>query len=252
MGYVTNRPQDSGKECCMNQRYSCAGGFKQQVHVETHSRWSMMTSKIPMKVVLPFLVIIIVIISLMQFGRPHVILLLQANRSTELPVTLSPPVLVDSNGVAAGVILSLQQQSKNEPDQAKFPATNTKSKKKPTISHASSHQHIHTDAKTMDRVHICQAQNKAVFIKTHKTASTTAASIFERYGYSHNLMFALPWITHIFDENKLFNRDMVMTFRGMTTFDMITNHGRFNRKRNGSCCTACKVCDDYSGSRWAI
>ena len=73
-------------------------------------------------------------------------------------------------------------------------------------------------------------KDRLVFIKTHKTASTTIATLFERYGYENNLTFALPWVSHIFDESRLFNRDMVMTFADMATFNMLTNHARFNRK----------------------
>ncbi|XP_072018892.1 galactosylceramide sulfotransferase-like isoform X2 [Amphiura filiformis] len=155
-----------------------------------------MTSKISMKVVLPLLVVLVVIVSIMQFGPPKFIL--QTNRFEELPVTRTPTlILVDSTAIAMVDILS-NQKSNNESDEIR----NTTE---------------------------CQAQNKAVFIKTHKTASSTATSIFERYGYSHNLTFALPWVSHIFNAIEVFDRDMVMTFADMTKFDMLTNHARFNR-----------------------
>ena len=74
------------------------------------------------------------------------------------------------------------------------------------------------------------AKDKLVFIKTHKTGSTTIATILERYGYRHNLTFAIPWVSHIFHKSKLFNRNMVMVFSDQNKFDMLTNHARFNRK----------------------
>lgn len=38
----------------------------------------------------------------------------------------------------------------------------------------------------------CAPHNHVIFVKTHKCASTTVQNIFLRYGYTHNLTFALP------------------------------------------------------------
>ncbi len=135
-------------------------------------------------------------------------------------------MFVGTDGIGAGAVLT-QQKKTEEQDEP--------SSKKDSVDDNEQSLNGESDEEIMNamaelRDEDCHPQHKVVFIKTHKTASTTSASLFERYGYSHNLTFALPWVTHIFHESKLFNRDMVMTFQGMTTFDMLTNHARFNRK----------------------
>lgn len=42
----------------------------------------------------------------------------------------------------------------------------------------------------------CQPKNHIVFLKTHKTASSTILNILYRYGDSHNMTFALPLNMH--------------------------------------------------------
>ena len=81
----------------------------------------------------------------------------------------------------------------------------------------------------------CNPQHRIVFIKTHKTASSTTASILERYGYHHNLSFAVRPAGHILTETALFHRSVVddalpiSTNCSDTSFDMLTNHARYNR-----------------------
>ncbi|XP_063951966.1 galactosylceramide sulfotransferase-like [Lytechinus pictus] len=84
----------------------------------------------------------------------------------------------------------------------------------------------------------CCPQHRIVFIKTHKTASSTTASILERYGYRHNLSFAVRPAGHIIAQNVLFHRSLVADFESSTKnscsngdggFDMLTNHARYNR-----------------------
>ena len=82
------------------------------------------------------------------------------------------------------------------------------------------------------RTFVCDSYVKrVVFIKTHKTASTTIASIFERFSYQRELAFALPISGHIFPSQKLFNREQVASMPGFgrTNRDILTNHARLNR-----------------------
>ncbi|XP_070538593.1 galactosylceramide sulfotransferase-like [Ptychodera flava] len=76
--------------------------------------------------------------------------------------------------------------------------------------------------------------NRVVFIKTHKTASTTLASIIERYGYSRSLSFALGNTDHVLADQNLFTRKIVEKSPpplggGERVYDMLTNHARYNR-----------------------
>ncbi|XP_071952417.1 uncharacterized protein [Antedon mediterranea] len=95
--------------------------------------------------------------------------------------------------------------------------------------------HISTDV-SFDHG-MCEPVKQIVYVKTHKTGSTTTATLFERYGHKHSLIFALPKIGHIFSTTDLFNRSMVTelhlgsTYNGkiVTGFNIIANHARYNR-----------------------
>ncbi|XP_059390052.1 galactose-3-O-sulfotransferase 2-like [Carassius carassius] len=50
----------------------------------------------------------------------------------------------------------------------------------------------HAVKSLVDDTVMCQPKNHIVFLKTHKTASSTILNILYRYGESHNLTFALP------------------------------------------------------------
>ncbi|XP_071490310.1 galactose-3-O-sulfotransferase 3-like [Diadema antillarum] len=78
----------------------------------------------------------------------------------------------------------------------------------------------------------CKPAQRVVYVKTHKTASTTMASILERFGYLRNLSFALGKKNHILSSEKLFRTFMPFRVpnRTRTDFDMLVNHVRYNRK----------------------
>ena len=82
----------------------------------------------------------------------------------------------------------------------------------------------------------CNEIRKIVFIKIHKTGSTTMASILERFGYIRNLTFAVPPIDHYFSITARFNSTMVLRIpkRSENTYDMLVNHARYNRKEMDS------------------
>ena len=77
---------------------------------------------------------------------------------------------------------------------------------------------------------------RIVFIKTHKTASSTVASIFQRFGYLRNLLMALPnnkISGHSFPDAMKFPRKALMSIpKGIprTHFDIITDHVRYDRQ----------------------
>ncbi|KAJ8046608.1 Galactosylceramide sulfotransferase [Holothuria leucospilota] len=76
----------------------------------------------------------------------------------------------------------------------------------------------------------CAPVQRIVFLKTYKTASTTTASIFERYGYYRGMKFAVG-ITHVLSREKHFHRTNVLKFPLMDgTFDILCNHARYHRK----------------------
>ncbi|XP_056612096.1 galactose-3-O-sulfotransferase 2 [Triplophysa dalaica] len=77
----------------------------------------------------------------------------------------------------------------------------------------------------------CQPKKHIVFLKTHKTASSTILNILYRYGDSHNLTFALP----LNMQSQLFYPAFFATHfvegvrtRALKEFHILCNHMRFN------------------------
>ncbi|KAM6970666.1 galactose-3-O-sulfotransferase 2 [Aplochiton taeniatus] len=78
----------------------------------------------------------------------------------------------------------------------------------------------------------CRPKNHIVFLKTHKTASSTILNILYRYGDSRNLTFALPLNMH----SQLFYPYFFASHfvegvrtRAVRDFDIMCNHMRFKK-----------------------
>ncbi|XP_066938910.1 uncharacterized protein [Macrobrachium rosenbergii] len=55
----------------------------------------------------------------------------------------------------------------------------------------------------------CSSHDHIMFLKTHKCASSTVQNIFLRYGFKHNLTFALPEIGNYLGNPRLFTANLV-------------------------------------------
>ena len=74
----------------------------------------------------------------------------------------------------------------------------------------------------------CKPQSKILFLKTHKTGSSTMANIFFRYGDLRNLTFALPGATLLGWPNRF---QVYFPFRLQDKNpDILCSHARFNKK----------------------
>ncbi|XP_069776045.1 galactose-3-O-sulfotransferase 2-like isoform X2 [Narcine bancroftii] len=75
----------------------------------------------------------------------------------------------------------------------------------------------------------CQPRTHVVFLKTHKSASSTVLNILYRFGDSRNLTFALPVANHLGFPN-LFQARFVKGFdpNRNKEYNIICNHMRFN------------------------
>ncbi|XP_072182361.1 galactosylceramide sulfotransferase-like [Diadema setosum] len=82
----------------------------------------------------------------------------------------------------------------------------------------------------MDKLKIQESDRNVVFLKTHKTSSTTTAGIFQRYGLRHNSTFLIPQYYHILSTHNLFNASKVKPVPQGVNINFLTNHIRFNRK----------------------
>ena len=76
----------------------------------------------------------------------------------------------------------------------------------------------------------CQPKEHVLFLKTHKTGSSTITNILNRYGDFHNLTFALP-------QDGFFNFFWPLSFESTFIADLkgkrpniFSNHARWNRK----------------------
>lgn len=76
----------------------------------------------------------------------------------------------------------------------------------------------------------CQPHTHIMFLKTHKTASSTVLNMLYRFGEERNLRFALP-LGYQLGYPLPFNAHRVKGYRGprATEFHIMGNHMRFNR-----------------------
>ncbi|XP_038053973.1 galactose-3-O-sulfotransferase 4-like [Patiria miniata] len=86
----------------------------------------------------------------------------------------------------------------------------------------------------------CQAKHRIVFVKTHKTSSSTVTTMLQRYGYKNNLNFALPTRSHVFSQfvkfqaSRVFQYDLQdakggLVWPALGGFHILANHARYNR-----------------------
>ena len=76
---------------------------------------------------------------------------------------------------------------------------------------------------------ICKPVNNILFLKTHKTGSSTVTNILNRYGDSRDLMFAVPSVrvTYSFFWPRLFQLRFAQAF-GRSP-NILCNHARYNK-----------------------
>ncbi|XP_043925888.1 galactose-3-O-sulfotransferase 2-like [Protopterus annectens] len=76
----------------------------------------------------------------------------------------------------------------------------------------------------------CQPKTHVMFLKTHKTGSSTVQNIIFRYAERENLSLALPKnrFTHLLNYPRNFSADFVKQTATGQKFDILANHMRFN------------------------
>lgn len=74
----------------------------------------------------------------------------------------------------------------------------------------------------------CSQKVDIMFMKTHKTASSTFLNILFRFGEKHHLKFAFPNGRNDFFYPSVFERSQVKDYRPGMCFNIICNHMRFN------------------------
>ncbi|XP_061554858.1 galactosylceramide sulfotransferase isoform X1 [Phycodurus eques] len=74
----------------------------------------------------------------------------------------------------------------------------------------------------------CSPSGNIMFMKTHKTASSTLLNILFRFGEKHNLKFALPDGRNDFFYPSPFSRWQVKSYQPGECFNVVCNHMRFD------------------------
>ncbi|MEE6514728.1 hypothetical protein FKM82_023061, partial [Ascaphus truei] len=73
----------------------------------------------------------------------------------------------------------------------------------------------------------CRPRHNLMFLKTHKTGSSTILNILFRYGQGHDLRFAFPRGRNDFNYPDYFQRWQVEGYRPGACFNVICNHLRY-------------------------
>ncbi|XP_030623927.1 galactosylceramide sulfotransferase [Chanos chanos] len=81
---------------------------------------------------------------------------------------------------------------------------------------------------TKEKTQNCEPKINVMFMKTHKTASSTLLNILFRFGQKHNLKFALPASRNDFFYPSPFFRSQVKDYKPSMCFNIVCNHMRFN------------------------
>ena len=95
---------------------------------------------------------------------------------------------------------------------------------------------LHATSTNQSEVLSAHPSRYMVFIKTHKTGSSTIASIFHRYGYLNNLTFLVPQCNHILNTNYPPGVcDLEGTFTNWShsggRYNILANHARYDRSK---------------------
>ncbi|XP_054905133.1 galactosylceramide sulfotransferase [Poeciliopsis prolifica] len=99
-----------------------------------------------------------------------------------------------------------------------------------SCAHRPSHLHPKTSANMSQKnsSQSCSPKVDIMFMKTHKTASSTFLNILFRFGEKHHLQFAFPNSRNDFFYPSLFQRSQVKDYKPGMCFNIICNHMRFN------------------------
>lgn len=101
-----------------------------------------------------------------------------------------------------------------------------------SCAHRPSQPHIlpitNSSHQAKDQAGLCSPKVDIMFMKTHKTASSTLINILFRFGEKHRLKFAFPTSRNDFFYPSPFQRSRVKDYKPGMCFNIICNHMRFN------------------------
>ena len=77
----------------------------------------------------------------------------------------------------------------------------------------------------------CKPVKNVIFLKTHKTGSSTIINIMQRFAHRNNLTVALPDKNHFLGWPNVFDESYVFEHTKNKTYNIICNHAIFHRER---------------------
>ncbi|KAJ8407143.1 hypothetical protein AAFF_G00288190 [Aldrovandia affinis] len=79
---------------------------------------------------------------------------------------------------------------------------------------------------------LCSPKRHLMFLKTHKTGSTTVQNVILRYVDRENLTLAMPlWDRVTFQDRTYFRTEYVRNYMEEQSYDVMTHHLRFNPRQ---------------------
>lgn len=97
-----------------------------------------------------------------------------------------------------------------------------------SISHASSSS---SDVHIQVRQNPIKTNQNVIFLKTHKTGSSTVTNILQRYALSHHLNVALPRCDHRFCYPNKFEEAYLYEHQSGETYNILFNHAVFHKEK---------------------
>ncbi|KAM7399903.1 hypothetical protein PAMP_019140 [Pampus punctatissimus] len=166
-----------------------------------------------------------------EYGKPSNYII---SRYDDTTINLATPSQMEAETLSVGKLLQPKHGNKLSPGPPGSLVLHStrKSKEKKLLNTSSSPSLFKAYIRSEHTKATCQPKSHIVFLKTHKTASSTILNILYRYGESRNLTFALPLNKH----SQLFYpfsfaSHFVEGFssRSVREFHIMCNHMRFRK-----------------------
>lgn len=147
-----------------------------------------------------------IVLELKNKGNPNVLPTDSIRKKTvDNTVTQSKPSSIVFNELIYQLEASRTAREKNS-DQSRVPTRSIQTKK-------------------------CTPAKSVIFLKTHKTGSSTITNIMQRYADAHDLKVALPKNHIFFGWPNTFEDKYVLGYKPGIKYNILMNHARFHRDR---------------------
>ncbi|KAM7413786.1 hypothetical protein PAMA_020922 [Pampus argenteus] len=166
-----------------------------------------------------------------EYGKPSNYII---SRYVDTTINLATPSQMEAGTLSFGKLLQPKHGNKLSPGPPGSLVLHStrKGKEKKLLNTSSSPSLFKAYIRNEHTKATCQPKSHIVFLKTHKTASSTILNILYRYGESRNLTFALPLNKHsqLFYPFSFASHFVEgVSSRSMREFHIMCNHMRFRK-----------------------